>query len=113
MVQTNEPISAERTLAMVLLVREIGDQLDEIAHLRSKGHTARIGFELLREMCEVLRELDPELQELYFELLHKLFGRSAPNGRKIVSDTTSLELLSHPRRKMLVKLKSELGLQAA
>ena len=110
---TNSSYSSVHKSAMVLLIREISDQLDEIAQLRSRGHSARIGIGMMREMCSVLRELDPELQQLYFELLPKLIGRGSRLQRRVVSDEKVIELLVPPRQRMLQKLKGDLGLKVA
>ena len=57
---------------MVLLIRALFDQIDEVAHLKSKGHKANISFEMLREIASVIRELEPEDFNLYQEFLLKL-----------------------------------------
>ena len=103
-------MASESKLAMILLIREITNQLDEVAQLRSQGRDASLAIELLREMCAVVRNLRPELQELYFELLPKLAGSSVPNPKNIVTDENALALLAHPRRRMIEGIKADLGL---
>ena len=66
--------SPEQKFALVLLIKEILSQIDEVAHLKSRGYSAALSVELLHEMCSVLRELDQDLEAQYFELLLKLAG---------------------------------------
>ncbi|MCB0358567.1 MAG: hypothetical protein KDD44_03000 [Bdellovibrionales bacterium] len=59
----------DKKYALVLLIKEIMSQLDEVASLRSRGLNADLSRYLLTEMCGVLHELEPALQKLYFEYL--------------------------------------------
>jgi hypothetical protein len=58
--------------AVVLLVKAIFDQLDEVAAIKRGGGAATLSVNLLKEMCSVLPELDEELQEFYFKALPTL-----------------------------------------
>ena len=68
--------------AMVLLIKELMSQLNDIARLKAGGSPARISMEIFRETASVLRELEPELEKLYFSLLPDIVGKSTPKPRK-------------------------------
>ena len=57
-----------------LLIREIADQLDAIASLRSKGSAAALSRRIVAEMSGVLKDLPPEYQDYYWEQCVEYFS---------------------------------------
>jgi hypothetical protein len=55
--------------ALILLVKELCSQLDDLATLKKKGYPGTLSSSLLRETAAVLPELPQDMQELYFEYL--------------------------------------------
>ena len=86
-----------QSYAMVLLIKELMSQLDEVCQLKKQGHPGKLSMEVFKEMGSVLRDLEPELLEKYFELL------------PILSSTESLVRPSYisPEHVELVKAAKE------
>lgn len=103
----NEQAKIERTMALVLLVKEILDQVDDISSLKSQGCKANIGAETLKETCFVLRELDSSELERYYELLISLAGKSVPSQNKKISFEMA-NLMTKPRKVFVEKIKQRL-----
>ena len=62
-------IEQEKQFALVALIQELLDQIDEIAVLRAMGKEARVSKSLLAECASVLPQLDEESREAYYEFL--------------------------------------------
>ncbi len=93
--------------SLVILIKEILDQLDETAQLTANGGKAAVSTLLLREMCSVLRELEPDLLELYFEVLPTLASATPPVAARRVSEEKVI--LSEPvKRRMLERIREQL-----
>ena len=60
-------------LALNLLITEIRSQLSQVSRLLTRGSRASISLAALREMCDVLRELSAEGEQLYFDTLIAAF----------------------------------------
>lgn len=71
--------------AICLLVTEIVGQLGQLARIKKTGGEARLSQELLREMCSVLPELEPRMQEFYFSVLLETLPKLSPPTRRKVS----------------------------
>jgi hypothetical protein len=56
-------------LALVLLVKELMSQLDDVCSLMKSGHSAKISKYLFSEIANVLPELEESLREEYFNIL--------------------------------------------
>lgn len=97
---------ADRTLALVLLTKEILNQNDEIAALMSKGRPAQISKLLLREMCGVLKELSPEVQAEYFEILGAISGKHAP--QHVVPSEDYIDLGVKHKKRLISDLRERL-----
>jgi hypothetical protein len=99
--------------SLVILIKEILDQLDEAADLTAKGNRANVSKLLLREMCAVLQELEPELLELYFEVLPTLASATPPPpASRRFSEEKSI--LSEPvKRRFVQRIRDELAKNAA
>ena len=96
-----------RKRSLVILIKEILDQLDEAAQLTAGGGKAAVSMLLLREMCGVLRELEPEMLELYFEVLPTLASATPPVVARKVSEEKAM--LSEPvKRRMLERIREQL-----
>ncbi|MCO6432415.1 MAG: hypothetical protein J5J00_16300 [Deltaproteobacteria bacterium] len=80
-------ITFDQKYCLVLLVKEILSQLNEVAALRKQKRSAEISLLILREMCSVLRDLEPSLQEAYFEILLSLADKSRSPARHTVSES--------------------------
>ena len=79
-------ITPEQKYALVLYVKELMAQLDEVASLKRQGYTARISFGLFQEMCSILKELEPNLQDEYVRILVSLAGRSSSSTRTVYTE---------------------------
>lgn len=87
--------------SLVILIKEILDQLDETAAITSRGGKAAVSMLLLREMCSVLRELEPELLAIYLEVLPTLASATPPPRQVRYSEETAI--LSEPVKRRLVE----------
>lgn len=104
--------SALKKRSLVLLIKEILDQLDETAELKAKGGPAAVSMLLLREMCSVLRELDPELLEIYFDVLPTLASATQPAMARRFSEEKAM--LSEPvKRRFVERIRDQLIKTAA
>ena len=108
-----ERMDARQQYALVILIKEIFQQIDDCAALMRQGHSAQLSRHLLRETCAVLRELEPELEAGYFSTLLKLVdSQSAP--RRTSSVSASYVSASEPaKRRFLSFVRDELGLVAS
>ena len=97
---------------LVVLLKEIYAQLDELALLKKRGRKANISAELLREMCSVLQELEPSQKERYFDLLVRTSTDLRANPPAEPSEDF-IEASSRPRRRAIEKARIALGLKAA
>ena len=97
---------------MVLLVKGILDQIDEIADLLAQAGRAKIGKEVLREMCSVIHELDEESRELYFDILLAVGARPKKPRRRTLTEEYA-EVVGEKRRTLLKKVQSYLPSHAA
>ncbi|MCB0321313.1 MAG: hypothetical protein KDD60_10340 [Bdellovibrionales bacterium] len=105
--------SKTQDYAIVLLVKEILDQIDELAGLRKKGLAGQLSLTLLQEMCAVLPELTPELQERYFEILVSV-GSKIRHVRPSATVSAEMEAAAAvPKRRTIKKIAATLGLEAA
>ena len=96
--------------ALVLLVGQILDQLDELTNLKSQGYQANISSVLLNEMCGVLKELSPELQQYYFDTLIALTNKR-PIPMVKVSEQYA-ELTAPSKRRLISSIREDLKLAA-
>ncbi|MBN8550071.1 MAG: hypothetical protein J0M12_12205 [Deltaproteobacteria bacterium] len=98
--------------SLVLLIKEILDQLNETAELKAKGGSAAVSMLLLREMCSVLRELEPELMELYLEVLPTLASATPPASARRFTEEKAM--LSEPvKRRFVERMRDQLVKSAA
>lgn len=72
--------------AMHLLVQEIAAQVGQLAKLEKTGAHAAISRGMLHEMCAVLRELDPEMTRIYWDVVLDVFP--ALHGRSPITAST-------------------------
>lgn len=93
--------------SLVLLIKEILDQVDEAAQLTRQGGKAAVSLLLLREMCSVLRELEPELLDIYFEVLPTLASATPPTVNRRFSEERAV--LSEPvKRRIMERIREQL-----
>lgn len=98
--------------ALVILIKEILDQLDETAQLTARGARASVSMLLFREMCTVLRELDEDLLEIYLEVLPTLASATPPVAARSVSEEKAI--LAEPvKRQMIERIRDQLLKSAA
>ena len=105
-------MAIERKKALVILIKEIFDQLDESASILARGGNASISKLILSEMSAVLKDLDPDMQKLYFEVLPTLAAAVQPRSNPIYSDE-SAQLSKDIKRQFIEKIRAELALKAA
>lgn len=99
-------ITSQQLSALVLLVKSIFDQVDEIANLKKNGGQANISSLILQEMCSVLSDLPAELEQAYFSILISLAGKHpipAPNTYSEEYATLSAE----SKRRLVSNLRTE------
>ena len=109
----NERAQARELLAMTLLVREIAGQIDIIAQLKAVGGKANISCHALRETCSVIKKLEGESRQAYFNALQKVFEEvpaPRPMRQKMYSGS-SRALRERQERQMIEELKSDLTSQ--
>lgn len=94
-------------LALVLLVKEIMGQLDEVASLRREGRRAALSIHLLREMCAVLHDLEPQYQERYLEILISTASKAEAPSLRVPSDEQVSASLS-PKKRTLDRILTQL-----
>lgn len=103
--------TSNETLAMVLLVKAIFEQLDELATLKKAGLKAQISSKLMGEICAVLKELDPAQQQSYFTMLEKLSAHAEPAKLRYSEEFSALTERS--KRNFVTKVRSDLKLKVA
>jgi hypothetical protein len=100
-------ITTDVRLALLLLVKEILIQIDEVACLKSKGHSATISLIMLRETCSILATLEQELLEEYFSLLIRLTTKpSRPRAATFSVDYA--ENVVEAKKRFNVRIRTEL-----
>lgn len=77
-----ERVDAREKLALSLLVREIGDQLDTLHALKAAGFGASIATKVFGETVSVLPELSDEAKERYFDILIEEFSQRLPSDKE-------------------------------
>ena len=53
-------------------LKQIMDQLNEVAALKKRNEDHSVSLEVFRDMCLILEHIPPQLQAAYFELLPAL-----------------------------------------
>lgn len=96
--------------ALVLLVGQVLDQLDEITNLKSQGLKANLSTLLLNDMGAVLKELNPELQEYYFDTLVAFTNKRAIPKVKVSEQYA--ELSAPSKRRLISSIREDLKLAA-
>ena len=102
----------QQEYALVLLVKEIMSQLDEVATLKKKGHSAALSGLLLSEMCSVLPELGEGLKEKYFDILVSIASKAEP-VKPVVPSEDMIKASAEPKRKTIAEIAESLGVKAA
>lgn len=79
---------AYRDKGLIILIKSLLDQLDEVATLKASNNPAKISMELFKEMSKILIQLSDEDKKKYFDFLIILSENlSAPkNKSESVSD---------------------------
>jgi len=93
---------------LVLLIGQIFDQIDEIAALRKQGKAANLSMQLLKEMTDVLKDLSPELQQEYLNLVLILSDKRPVPKTNV--DEEFAELTSNAKRRVLTEVREKLKL---
>ena len=106
-------MSIDQEHALVLLIKEMMEQLDEVAWLKSRGHSAALSMQMLREMSRVLRELEPPLREKYLDLLVRLQARSAPPSLPRNYSESYAEATVEAKQQFMRRIRHELKKSAA
>lgn len=96
--------------ALVLLIKEVLDQIDQSAVLLSQGRRANVSRLLMQEIGSVFKELDPELQEFYFEILPTLAAAVEPRSRALYSDEVA-ELSRNVKQQFIERIREELDIK--
>lgn len=108
---SNKKVSAEQEYALVLLIKEIFSQIDEIAAIKKQGGEARISQQMLREMCGVLRELEPPLSTTYLDLVVLLATKAELPTSSFSEDYA--EIAKGAKERFISRIRSDLKLEAA
>ena len=105
-------LGSKQTLALVLLVRAILDQVDEVACLKANDDSAAISKLVLSEMTSVLKDFEPELMDQYIELLIKFSSQiERPPCHSASSDYSNLS--APAKRKFISTIRENLRSIAA
>ncbi|MBX7144934.1 MAG: hypothetical protein K1X79_10820 [Oligoflexia bacterium] len=105
-------ISVQKKKALVLLIKELLDQIDESAILLAQGRNASISRLIMQEIGGVLKELEPELRDLYFEILPTLAAALEPRKRAMYSDEAA-ELSRNVKQQFIDRIREELDIKQA
>lgn len=112
----SERRQARLILALRLFVRELILQFSQLVRLRRMGHRAGISYEVFKNMCSVLRSLEPDMEKLYFEIILETFPAiEAPSHRELSSKTysgASERIRRKLSEKMLDRVKQAFSLAA-
>lgn len=95
--------------AIVLLIKEIMDQIDEVATIKKYGGKANISLEVLREICGVLHTLPQNLEQTYFDLVLKLADKQRP-PRALAFDEEYAHLSVNAKKRFVNRIKQDLTL---
>lgn len=105
-------VDPDKKLAMVLLIKQLMIQLNEIAYLKSKGSKAEISLYLFSEMCSVLRQLEPDLLALYYDYVMKFMCDDSP-PRQLTYSERYAQAAASARRRFIERMRNELAAEAA
>lgn len=106
-------ITVEQEHALVLLIKAMLEQVDEIVALQKRGHSAQLSRTLLKEMASVLPSLEEPLQLRYFDLLTTIgTNQLSPHVRGGCSPEYVLAV-EHSKRSFINDLRSNLLKQVA
>lgn len=100
--------SAQRDKALIILIKSLFDQIDEVSNLLAQGKSATISKSILEEMAKILPELHEDTREKYYELLMVLSEHASPAKRKVELSDSYIEEVSHAKKKMIDALKEDL-----
>ena len=92
-----EEAERRQAYALELLVNSILEQASDIYKLRKLGRSANLSTRLLHETADVLRQLEPALEERYFSLLLTALENSSPTEKSSWSTRTSGAFKAPPR----------------
>ena len=74
---TDQEITHKQKLALVTLIKELKEQLNEVYTLKKAGESYETSLQVLREMALIPQYIPPHLQEEYFRMLPVLFPGDA------------------------------------
>lgn len=99
---------AYRDKGLILLIKSLLDQIDEIATLKSDNKSAKISMEIFREMSKILPELNEKDKDKYFKFLMILSdNKEAPlNKTTLARDYAKHTELA--KRKTILEIKKML-----
>ncbi|MCB0344093.1 MAG: hypothetical protein KDD66_03210 [Bdellovibrionales bacterium] len=105
-------VDPDKKLAMVLLIKQLMIQLNEIAYLKSKGLKADLSMYLFSEMCSVLKELEPDLVALYYDYVLKFMCDDSPPKNLKYSERYA-QAAAGARQRFIDRMRTELAAKAA
>ncbi|MCB0337702.1 MAG: hypothetical protein KDD62_15405 [Bdellovibrionales bacterium] len=89
-----------------ILSQELASQIDQVACLKKNGNKAAVSFRLLKEMADVLHELDPQELEIFHEsLIDVCSQRPAVSTYDILQKPTSAKKNSASKSTNVLRLK--------
>ncbi len=100
-------ISIQQKLAIVTLIKEMLQQLDQIAALRRLGREWESSMQALREMALILEFIPEHLLEAYFEIF-PVIASGQSFSRPFTIDQTYADLSLAYKRSLISKLSFEL-----
>ena len=112
MSNSQQAVSAEQMMALVLLVKELLAQVDEIACLLRQGAEAKLSRHLFAEMSSVVRQLEPNLRARYFELLLK-FSMSQETPDRVRYTPEYVQAVETSKKRLVKRLQQQLSSEAA
>lgn len=96
---------AIRDKGLIILIKSIFDQIDEVANLKSKNKSAKISSLMLQEMSKILPELSKEDQEKYFELLIILSESVTIPKQNMKLDASFVENSIPAKKKTIIEIR--------
>jgi DNA-binding NarL/FixJ family response regulator len=100
---------AREKIAINLLINDIINQVDVVAHLKSAGCELGTSVKKLREMCGVLGNLTPEMRDYYYETAANSFAEAKVPPKAAATSKKYVGVSSRVRKKIGDKIVASMN----